>query len=125
MNEKAYIEYDDPFEALQAASALASQGRLRFQVGRFGQQHIRERALASHKDPSLSPKEIVAILEAGRQCSHERGDRAFFRTESQIQAEDWEGIGRILFRVEGHAPRGPPTGVVVITAFRVHGWRSS
>lgn len=118
-----YIPFHDPFQALEAAARLAKARRWRFREDRLGRRHVYERQFVPGKDPSLLPEEIVAILCAPVDCRHEHGSHAFFRAEGHVEADDWIGRGRVLFHLDAESEFERPSTLVVVTAFRVAGWR--
>lgn len=118
-----YISYDDPLEALEGATRLVEQGLWRHHEDAFGRRHVYERQYIPGKDPTLRPEEILAVFTAAKECQHEKGSTQFFRTEAELDARDWSGVGRILFHVDDPRGGSTPHRAVVVTAFRVRGWR--
>lgn len=119
-----YISYDDPDQALEDAARLVIQGRWRFQEDPYGRRHVYERQFIPGKDPTLRAEEISAVFTNANDCTHEQESTRFFRTEADLDARDWTGRGRILFHIDTVPDASAPHRTVVVTAFRVRGWRA-
>ncbi|MBI2078690.1 MAG: hypothetical protein HYT80_10035 [Euryarchaeota archaeon] len=118
-----YISYRDPQQALEDATRLVEQGLWRFHEDPLGRRHAYERQFIPGKDPNLRPEEIVAVFQAAAECRPEKGSDRFFRIEALLDAADWTGHARILFHVDSAPGANTPRRTVIITAFRVSGWR--
>lgn len=120
----AYISYSDASKALDIAAQLVNKGRWEFREDPYGRRHIYERQFVAGKDPSLTGQEVVGVFNNAAECVHEKGSDNFFRVECELDTPDWTGRGRVLFHVDSIRGGQEPRSTVVVTAFRVTGWKA-
>ena len=119
-----YIGFDDPQAALEEARRLVAEGRWQFQEDALGLRHAYARLFEPGKDPTLRRPEVAAVFLAAQSCVHEKGSREFFRVSAHVHAIDWEGTGRILFQLVANDDNERAPRILIVTAFREHGWTS-